>query len=458
MGAGTAKAAMPAGTTRRAAALVSEARFEDLPADAVELAKQCILDTLGVSIAGAHEPVVTALLEEAREEGSAPQAAVVGHDERFSLRTAALINGTAGHALDFDDCNLSMNGHVSVVVLPGILALGERSRASGRDLVNAFAAGFETACRVGTTIGPGHYDRGFHATGTVGAVASAAACSRMLRFGTSETANAIGIAGTMAAGLKGMFGTMCKPFHAGRAAENGLHAALLTRRGMQARDDFIECRQGFADTLAPRFQPEMLETLPERGMHIRHNLFKYHAACYGTHGAIECGRLLKERIGSEAGIERMKLEVAVVNDSTCNIASPTTAAEARFSLRHCVGMALTGHDTGAADAYGEASLSDPRIAHLRDCIEVVLVPGIDIADSRLTATMKDGTVHRVAFDATVPERDLAHQRNRLSAKFDLLVEPVIGQERTQALRETLLSLEDVGDLSALVRMCTRSGR
>jgi 2-methylcitrate dehydratase PrpD len=447
-------ASSPAGPTRIAASLVSGSTFDDLPDDVIELARQCILDTIGVMVAGAREPVAIAVLEQAVEDGGAAQATVIGHDCRLPLRAAALVNGTAGHALDYDDCNLTMSGHVSIVVLPAVLALAEHRRASGRDLINAFVAGFETACRIGSTVAPGHYDRGFHATGTIGAFAAAAGSARIMGLNADATANAFGIAGTMAAGLKCLFGTMCKPFHAGRAAENGLYAAQLSSRGLQARDDVLECRQGFAASFAPHFSPDMVDTPPPRGFHIRHNLFKYHAACYGVHGAIECARLLGQRIGPDiGGIRRMTLEVAVENDKTCNIPTPRRAAEARFSLRHCVAMVLAGHDTGVAEAYGDPSLSDPRVAQTRDKIAVSLVPGIDIADSRLIAEMADGTTHRIEFDATKPANDLALQRQRLSAKFDTLVQPVLGAERSCRLRDTILRLDAMNDVSELARLC-----
>ncbi len=450
------RAVQPAGTTMRAAELACDTRFTDLPDDAVELVRQCILDTIGVTIAGADEPVVRAVLADAREQGGRAEASILGHPDRLPLRAAALVNGTTGHALDYDDCNLNMNGHVSVVVLPAVMAVAERDRLSGPELIASFFAGYETACRVGQTVAPGHYDRGFHATGTIGAIAAAAGSARALKMDTEQTANAIAIAVTMAAGLKGLFGTMCKPFHAGRAAENGLYAALLSRRGMLAKPDAIECRQGFADALAPAFHPDMVDAAPARGLYIRHNLFKYHAACYGTHGAIECGRLMRDLVADPDGIVGMTLEVAVENDKTCNIQTPHVASEARFSLRHCVAMAMAGIDTGSAGAYGAPSLDHPLVARLRELIEVKLVPGLDIAESRLTAHTGDGGVHRVDFDATIPESDIALQRRRLVDKFDALVTPVTGAARAAAIRDAILALDTLGDVSELAHLCGRA--
>lgn len=449
MMAATAASSVTETVARHAAGL----RYEALPDDIIERVRQCVLDTVAVTLAGTREPVSEMLLAQLREEGSRPVASVLGHDLRLSSRHAALFNGTAGHALDYDDCNQGMSGHVSVVVLPAVLALAEQRKASGRELVTAFAAGFEAGCRIGSTIAPGHYDRGFHATGTNGTLAAAAGTARLLGLAPDRTAHALSLAATMAAGLKGLFGTMGKPFHAGRAAENGLFATSLTAAGFETRPDGIDCGQGYADTHAPTFVSEAAGA-PAGGFHLRNNLFKFHAACYGTHGAIECARLIRDRQRLDpASVAKLILDVAAGNDKTCNIPDPRHAIEARFSLRHVVGLVLAGYDTGAADAYGEASLADPTVARLRSCVEVRLVPGLGMAHSRLTIVTRDGREHRAELDAGQPASDLVAQRARLEEKFDGLVRPVLGRRRSDELKSLIGSLEDVPDIRELTALC-----
>src|SRR5579863_1221096 len=283
--------------TSALAAQASGVTYDALPATVRALARQCVLDYYGVALAGAADPLAAILLDELAEAGGAAQASVIGHKARLPALSAALVNGAIGHALDYDDVNLAMPGHPSVAILPGLLALAEERHSSGREIIAAFVAGYETACRIGMALKPGHYDRGFHATGTVGAFGAAAACARLLGLDAEATAQALGIAGTQAAGLKSQFGTMCKPFHAGKAAQNGLLAARLAARGFSSRTDLIECVQGFAATHGPDFSPEGALAEPARGFHIYANLFKYHAACYMTHGPIECGRELREQHG-----------------------------------------------------------------------------------------------------------------------------------------------------------------
>src|SRR5262249_22246313 len=206
------------GTIARAA---SEVAFDSLPDEILELSRQCLLDWLGVTIAGTREPLVQILVDEILEQGGHPQASLIGRSGKTSTWQAAMVNGAASHALDYDDVNWTLQGHPSVAIIPGLLALAEFRGEPGRDFIAAFVAGYESACRGGRVFSPSHYARGFHATSTVGAIGAAAGCANLLGLNANRTASAIGIAATRAAGLKSMFGTMCKPLHAGSAAENG---------------------------------------------------------------------------------------------------------------------------------------------------------------------------------------------------------------------------------------------
>ena len=162
--------------------------LESIPVDARILVRHCLLDWIAVTVAGAREPVAHMLAEEAREQGGFPQATVVGHGFAASSRQAALINGAASHALDFDDVNMAFTGHPSVVLVPALLALAEARGASGAEFMTAFIAGYETLCRIGAAVSPGHYARGFHSTGTIGTFGAAAACARLLRLDPDDTA------------------------------------------------------------------------------------------------------------------------------------------------------------------------------------------------------------------------------------------------------------------------------
>src|ERR1700732_439827 len=193
---GAAITQQTADLTKTLAAQASAVTYDDLPEPVRALARQCVLDYYGVALAGADDPLVDILLAELDEAGGATQASVIGHKTRLPALSAALINGAAGHALDYDDVNLAMPGHPSVAILPGLLALAEQRRSSGREVITAFVAGYETACRIGSALRPGHYDRGFHATATVGSLGAAAACARLPGLAAAATSRALGIAAT----------------------------------------------------------------------------------------------------------------------------------------------------------------------------------------------------------------------------------------------------------------------
>src|SRR5438045_2922286 len=338
--------------TRTLAAQASGVTYEALPEPVRELARQCVLDYYGIALAGADDPLATILLDELAEAGGAAQASIIGHQAKLPALSAALVNGAIGHALDYDDVNLAMPGHPSVAILPGLIALAEQRNSTGREVVAAFVAGYETACRIGMALRPGHYDRGLHPTGTVGAFGPAAACAQLLGLDAEATARALGIAGTQAAGLKSQFGTMCKPFHAGKASQSGLLAARLAVRGFSSRPDLVECEQGFALTHGPDFDGQAALAAPANGFHIFANLFKYHAACYLTHGPIESARVLRERHGVKPEqTARMTLSLDKSCERVCNIPAPTDGLEAKLSLRQTVAMALSGIDTASLAAY-----------------------------------------------------------------------------------------------------------
>ena len=429
--------------------------YGELPEPVCELARQCLLDYLGVALAGAADPLVRILLDEMAEAGGASQAGIIGHSIRLPALSAALVNGAAAHALDYDDVNMAMPGHPSVAILPGLLALAEFKGSSGREVVTAFVAGYETACRIGAALQPGHYNLGFHSTSTVGSFGSAAACARLLGLDTETAAMALGIAGTQAAGLKSQFGTMCKPFHAGKAAQNGLLAARLAERGFSSRTDLVECVQGFALTHGPDFVPEAALATPEAGFHVLANLFKYHAACYFTHAPIECARRLRDehRLTPDT-IAGITLKIDASCDRVCNIPVPADGLQSKFSLRQTVAMALAGVDTASLGAYSVENAVDPGLVKLRERVRFEWQQGWPQTLCELELELADGSHLSARHDAGIPAADIAEQGERLAAKFDALAGPVLGIPRARELRAMIAGLDQVADIGSLARLAT----
>ncbi|MGE5596849.1 MAG: MmgE/PrpD family protein [Hyphomicrobiales bacterium] len=424
-------------------------RYEDLPADAVFVAKQCLLDWLAVTVAGSREPLAGMLRETVREEGGNPQATLIGTGERVTVPQAALVNGGAGHALDYDDVHMAMSGHPSVPVIPALLALAQARGADGRAVIAALVAGIEMEARVGALVMPEHYARGFHSTGTVGTFGAAAACAHLLGLDQGQWQHALGIAGAQAAGMKSMFGTMTKPLQAAKAAVNGLLAARLAERGFTANPEVLETAQGFAATQTATFAPERA-VADWPGFAIRDVLFKYHAACYGTHETIEGVLRLRERNGiapdDVAGIE---LTVPAGNLRMCNIREPATGLEGKFSMRFAAALALATGDTTEA-AFTDAATREPALVAVRDRVEVRASDGG--AGTTVAVRLRDGRELREHVDLTVPAQDLEQQWERLAAKFRGLVAPVLGTGAAEAAIAAVRELERVDDIGRVVAL------
>ncbi len=430
------------GLTRALAADAAALRFEDIPADAVTVAKQCLLDWIGVTVAGAAEPLSRILQAETAEAGGAAQASLAGALGKASMVEAARVNGAAGHALDFDDVHEALNGHPTVPVAPAVLALAEHQGKSGADLITAFVAGGEAECRLGLAIGPSHYGRGWHNTATLGTFGAAAAAARLLDLDARATATALGIAATQAAGLKAMFGTMCKPLHAGNAAAAGLMAARLAARGFTSNPAGIETAQGFAATQSETFDAAAAFAPVAGGFHTRNVLFKYHAACYLTHASLEACRLLRDDHGvTPEAVAGVSLKVAPGHLKVCDIPEPTTGLEAKFSLRLTTAFGLAGLDTARLDTFTDANTARPDLNALRDKVSVD--PGereVRMA-SDVVVELNDGRSITESFDVSRPAADLDDQWSRLETKFRSLVEPLLGAERTERLAAACRGLE-----------------
>ncbi|MGH2607989.1 MAG: MmgE/PrpD family protein, partial [Tepidiformaceae bacterium] len=426
--------------------------YEDLPPDAITVAKQCLLDWLGVTIAGADEPLTQILRAEALEQGGNPQATLIGTGERVTASQAALVNGAASHALDYDDVHLAMSGHPSVPVWPALLALAEQRAASGREVLAAFVAGVEMECRIGNYVMPGHYTVGYHATGTLGTFGAAAACAHLMGLDREQWLNAIGIAGAQAAGLKSMFGTMCKPLHAGKAAQNGLAAATLAARGFTSNPEVLETHQGFAATQTTTPHAEVaLSGLGDRYA-VRDVLFKYHAACYGTHETIEAILRLKERHALQPGqVSGIRLTVPRGHLSMCNIQEPQTPLEGKFSLRFTAALAAVTGDA-SEQAFTPTAVRNPALVSMRDRVTVEARSGsADWDGTRVSLALTDGRQVEESVDLNIPASDLDVQWERLTAKFASLAGPPLAAPAVHALQQTVHDFESVS-VPDLVRL------
>ncbi len=433
--------------------------LDDIPAEARTVAGQCVLDWFGCALAGSREPLSAILRDELG--GQVGPCSIVGTELHCAPGVAALVNGAAGHALDFDDTHTMMGGHPTVPVFPAALAPAQEMGASGERLLVAFVVGIEVESRVGALIGGAPYIKGWHSTSTIGVHGAAAAACHLLGASNEQFAHALGLAASQASGLKANFGTMTKPFHAGHAAERGLLSARLAKRGFTSNPEAVDGRQGYADAAAKGHEEVNWQRLEEQDGRflIEDTLFKYHAACYLTHAAIESVGRLRPQLAA-AGVSAGDVEKAIVTvhpglRDICGIPEPKTGLEAKFSLVATTSLAMLGIDTTDTGTFVDETLDDPEVARMIDRVEVRTDRGLGHTQAKVELRANG---HRLEefHDTGIPATDLEAQGAKLAAKMTGLTVPLLGSEASERLREVSLRLESVADARDLAGLAASS--
>ncbi len=440
----------------RLAEFVVKTSLEDCPSEAVGRVRRAALDTLGVMLAGATEPVARIVRRVVRAEGGIALATVVGTTLKTSPGWAALANGAAGHAHDFDDTNFALLGHPSVPLLSTALAAAEAEMGDGRALVLGYVVGFEVDVALGTALNPDHYTRGWHTTSSIGTLGCTAAAARIMGLDVVQTRNALAIAASHASGLKENFGSMTKPYHAGHAARNGILAAQLAREGLTASETALEGRQGYVAAFgASHGLDQALEGLG----HAWHLLgsgiaVKPYPSCALTHSAIDAlidlraEHRLRPRdiVAVQVGVNR------VVPDVLAH-PRPTTALERKFSMQFCAAAALV---EGRVDfgSFVDGEVANPEMRELMGRIAMVVDAGLpegveQHAWSHVTVQLRDGhTLSREARGARGhPDTPLSDAE--LREKFLACATAVLSTDEAEGVAEQLAHLEDIPDIRAL---------
>jgi 2-methylcitrate dehydratase PrpD len=416
-----------------------------IPPDAYEHARVAFMDWVGVTMAGKDDPLVHKLIQYADIMGGNQQSTVIGHKMKKSVAQATLINGSASHALDYDDTLVAFFGHPSVTLFPSLLALSEWKEKSGSDFLTAYLVGLEAGATVGASAGLQHYMVGWHATSTIGHLASAAGCARLLGLDRQQVSYALGIAGTQACGLKRVFGTMCKPFHAGRASEAGLMAAMLAGEGFTSAEDILEGPHGFFAALKGAEQKEVVARLGVR-WEVEGLAQKYHASCHATHSPLEAAwSVVKEKEIALDNIESITVHSSQLALDAAGKMNPTTGLEGKFSIPYCVANALLRGVTGM-EAFTDEKVNDPAVRALMEKVKVVLDPGIAALESKVEVETADGNVYSAFSDILREIPPLDTKRERIVLKTMDLCAPVLGSEAAQKMVDQILNLERIENM------------
>lgn len=440
---------------------ISALEFEHLPPDAVALAEQCFVDTVGVMLAGAQEGAgATAVRMANAALNTGGPATIIGDGATTAVTDAAFVNGVAAHGLDFDDVAEATLGHPSVTMVPPILALAEAREAPGSDAITAYVAGFETQCFIGSFVETTHSKAGWHATATIGAFGAAGATANMLDLDVERTRHALNIAASTPAGLSANFGAMTKPMHAGQAARSGLTSALLAAEGFTAAPEAIGGDGGFLDVYAAS---DNLSPPPSRAFDTRWGIledgihFKKYPCCYFTHTAITAtSTLVNENDIAPEDIERVHVTASRGAATALKHDDPDTGLEGKFSMQYAVACAAV-YDPVGLTAFDDENVSNPTVQRVRERV------AFDV-DSDLDYGSKQAVVRIETSDETfehVREYPPGHGKDRFSDrelhdKFMMCAERAMTTADAQVVFDELRDLRDQDSIAdVMARLGTR---
>ena len=416
-------------------------------------AHRTFMNWLGCAVGAAQHEAADAALAAVNMLQPAAQASVLGRSERVDMASAALLNGITSHTFDFDDTHLKTIIHPAGPVASAVLALAEHTGSTGRELIDALVLGIDVSCRVGNTMYPDHYDRGWHITGSTGTVGAAAACARLLKLDVQKTTMALGIAASQPIGVREQFGTMTKPFHPGAAARAGLMSALLASQGFTASARALEAPRGMMQTVSTKNDwNEITGELGQR-FEISFNSYKPFACGIVIHPSIDaCAQLRAQGVATEQ-IERIELKVhSLVLELTGN-KEPADGLQAKFSVYHGCAAGLT-FGRAAEDEFSDEIVNRPDMVALRRKVVATVDDSIDEASADVSAVLTDGRRVHVFVENAIGSVQNPMTDAMLDAKFRGLSDGILGTIRTTDLIQACWgvgSAKNVRTLTALTR-------
>src|SRR5882757_6308615 len=455
-----------AGLTKYVGTFITQTKYQEIPADVIELGRKSILDGLGLALAGSRAESGSISRRYVEQAGvTRGNATIIGSAQKTSPRFAALLNGISIHADDFDDTQLAaakdrvygLLMHPTVPVLPAIFALAEQRRVTGKDWMLAYHLGAEVECKIAEAIAPRHYQDGFHTTGTCGPFGSAAACAKLLNFDLSKTLNTFGLAASQSGGLRENFGTMTKPFQAGHAAESGLVSAELVALGWTAAEQILEADRGFFHAFGGSFDPSAIMdrlgkpwTFTSPGISLK----PYPSGSLAHPAMTELARLISVHKLQPAQVE--KLDIGANHQMTTTLLHhrPKTGLEAKFSMEFCMAILLLRGKAGLSE-FSDAVVRSVDVQEMIGRVNFYVDPeaesaGFDKMTSLLRIHLKDGKVitGRADFAKGSPANPMSF--DEAAAKFRGCAEfAAWPMNKTESLITYVKALDSVRDLSAL---------
>jgi len=451
-----APAAAPAkpaqGVTRALAHYLVTASYDDLPTNVRKEGVRTLLNWVGVAIGGSRHQTVDIAVSALAPFSGPQQASLFGRRERFDIMNAAFINGVSSHIFDYDDTHLKTIIHPAGPVASAILALSEMQPVSGKDFLNALVLGVETECRIGNSVYPNHYDVGWHITGTAGVFGSAAAVGKLLKLNEQQMVWALGLAASQPVGLRGSFGSMNKSFNPGRAASNGIFAAMLASKNFTSSDEMIEAKRGWANAISTKQDyNEILGDLGKR-YEAALNTYKPFACGIVMHPAIDAAiQLRNENKLTADQIDHIDLKVHPLVLELTGKKTPHEGLEGKFSIYHAVAVALV-EGGGGEKQFSDRAVNDPTIVALRGRVNPVITPGIKPEQVDLTVVLKDGRQLHRYIEHAVGSVEVPMTDKQLETKFVDLADGILPAPAIRRVMDACWNVEGLSDAAEIAKM------
>jgi len=444
--------------TKILAEFIANTGFNKFSKNVIEHAKICFLDWLGAALVGIKEKPAKIALSFIRDVNGRKESSIVGLNVKTSCINAALVNGVAGHCVELDDIHEEAIIHPAAPVIPAALAVGEKENIDGKTLLTSIILGYEVEIRVSKAINPSHYNF-WHPTGTCGCFGSAAAVGKILGLNLKKMVYTFGIAGTQASGLIEVFGSMSKPFNAGKAAVNGIIAAMLAKRGFDSSQAIFEAEKGFCRATAEKVNlNRVIKNLGEN-FEILNNIFKRYASCGHTHAAIDA--ILK--ISEEHNIKPSDVDKIVVKTYPIAVKvvgknfNPKTPLEAKFSLPYCIAAALVYGKVGL-DEFSRRKLKNLRIRKIMEKISIKTAPKyaeVKLGSAEVIVCTKKGKKYSCQVDKPkgYPENPLTIKE--LEEKFTMLAGKTFSEEKIREIIRMVRRLDKLRNIKDLTSLLSK---
>jgi 2-methylcitrate dehydratase PrpD len=436
--------------THKLAAYLVGARYEDLPAAVRREGVRTLVNWVGVAVGGSHHETIDNAVRALAPFSSSSHAGVLGRAERFDIFNAAFINGVSSHIFDFDDTHLKTIIHPAAPVAPAILAFSEYRHVPGTEFLNALILGMETECRIGNAVYPDHYDRGWHITGTAGPFGAAAAMGKLLGLTEQRMVWALGLAASQPTGFRESFGSMNKSFNPGRAAHNGMTAAILAAADFTSSDAMIEAKRGWASTISTKQDYEQITGKLGERYEAALNAYKPFACGVVLHPAIDAAIQLRNRVGLKADqIDRIALRVNPLVLELTGKKTPQTGLDGKFSVYHAVAIAIVDGAAGQKQ-FSDRAVREPLVVALRGKVVPTSDPSIQPEQVDFNITLKDGRTLHQRIEHAIGSVQSPLTDDALEAKFLDLVTDILPPPQARRLLDACWNIEKLPSAAAVV--------